>query len=100
MFADCDLSHSNITLFWANQVAPPFTTPTVSSGFPSKKSDVDLGHHLQRIEFVTEASDFPDFLKRKDAPGTLWPDIETSAAASQQIRTSRTACCLRAVRKI
>ena len=53
-------------------------------GFPSKKSDVDVGHHLQRIEFVTEASDFPDFLRRKDAPGSLWPDIETLAAVREQ----------------
>src|SRR5437660_6562102 len=53
-------------------------------GFPSKKSDVDVGHHVQRIEFVTEASDFADFLKRKDAPGSLWPDIETSAKVHEQ----------------
>jgi hypothetical protein len=53
-------------------------------GFSSKKSDVDVGHHLQRIQFVIEASDFPDFLRRKDAPGSLWPDIETSAAVHEQ----------------
>jgi len=53
-------------------------------GFPSRKSKVDLIHHLQRIEFVTEASDFADFLKRKDAPGSLWPDIETAASVHEQ----------------
>ena len=53
-------------------------------GFPSKKSDVDVGHHVQRIEFVTEASDFADFLRRKDATGSLWSDIETSAHVHEQ----------------
>jgi hypothetical protein len=53
-------------------------------GFPSKRSDVDVGHHIQRIELVTEASDFADFLKRKDAAGSLWPDIETSAKVHEQ----------------
>src|SRR5260370_11147658 len=31
------------------------------SGFPSKKSDVDVDQHVQCIEFVTEASDFRTF---------------------------------------
>ncbi|HZP64386.1 MAG TPA: hypothetical protein VFB28_13305 [Terriglobales bacterium] len=53
-------------------------------GFPSKKSDVDVGHHIQRIELVTQASDFANFLKRKDAAGSLWPDIEKSAEVHEQ----------------
>ncbi|HEY2363649.1 MAG TPA: hypothetical protein VGK36_21205 [Candidatus Angelobacter sp.] len=53
-------------------------------GFPSKKSNLDLIHHVQRIDFVTGASDFADFLKRKDAPDSLWPDIETAARVHEQ----------------
>jgi len=53
-------------------------------GFPSKKSNVDLPHQFQRIELVTESSDFGDFLRRKAAPESLWPDIETAAKVHEE----------------
>jgi len=41
-------------------------------GFPSKRSDVDTAHHVQRISLVAGSADFADFLKRKGAAGSLW----------------------------
>jgi hypothetical protein len=54
------------------------------SGFPSKLGNVVIAHHEQRIELVAGAADYADFLKRKDAPGSVWSDIEQSAVIHEQ----------------
>jgi hypothetical protein len=53
-------------------------------GFPSRRSDVTIKHHLQRIDLVTNSADYGDFLKRKDAAGSLWSDVEHSAVVHEQ----------------
>jgi hypothetical protein len=55
------------------------------SGFRSRKGNVTLAHHEQRIDLVAGAADYADFLKRKDAPGSVWSDIEQSAAVHKHV---------------
>lgn len=54
------------------------------SGFPSRMGTVLIEHHELRIELVAGAVDYPDFLKRKNEPGSVWSDIEKSAAVHDQ----------------
>jgi hypothetical protein len=54
------------------------------SGFPSRKGNVVIAHHEQRIDLIAEATDYADFLKQKDAPGSAWSDIEQSATVHTQ----------------
>ncbi len=48
-------------------------------GFPSKHSDVEKHHFVERIKMVMNSPTYADFLKNKDAPGSAWSDIEQSA---------------------
>jgi len=48
-------------------------------GFPSKWSQVETHHHVQRVEMVANSQTFDEFLKRKDAVGSVWSDIDQAA---------------------
>jgi hypothetical protein len=48
-------------------------------GFPSKHSDVEKHHFVDRITIVMNSPTFADFLKNKDTPGSAWSDIDQSA---------------------
>jgi len=48
-------------------------------GFPSKRSQVEAHHLVQRVEMVTNSQTFDDFLKRKDDAGNVWLDIDKAA---------------------
>ncbi len=45
-------------------------------GFPSKWSQVETHHRVQRVEMVANSETFDDFLKRKDDAGNVWSDID------------------------
>ncbi|MGA2171120.1 MAG: hypothetical protein ABSG62_23300 [Terracidiphilus sp.] len=55
----------------------PFIGKTL--GFPSKWSQVETHHHVQRVEMVANSQTFDEFLKRKDAVGNVWSDIDKAA---------------------
>lgn len=45
-------------------------------GFPSKWSQVEKHHHVQRICMVTNSQTFDEFLERKGQAGNVWSDID------------------------
>ncbi len=45
-------------------------------GFPSKLSQVEKIHLVQRVELVANSATFDEFLKRKDEAGSVWTDID------------------------
>ena len=45
-------------------------------GFPSKWSQVETHHHVQRAGMVANSQTFDEFLKRKDDAGNVWSDID------------------------
>jgi hypothetical protein len=65
-------AHSNTIL----DLPRPFMGKVL--GFPSKKSNVETHHYVQRIEMVVNSTTFDEFLVRKDDPGSVWTDIEKS----------------------
>jgi hypothetical protein len=69
----------------ANILEPPRPFMGQVSGFPSRRGNVTSAHHEQRIELVAGAADYADFLKRKNAPGSVWSDIEQSAVVHKQM---------------
>jgi hypothetical protein len=48
-------------------------------GFPSKRSRVEMHHYVQCLEMVANSQAFDEFLKRKDAVGSVWSDIDKAA---------------------
>jgi hypothetical protein len=45
-------------------------------GFPSKRSQVETHHYVQRIDMVVNSQTFEEFLKCKDAVGSVWTDVD------------------------
>jgi hypothetical protein len=45
-------------------------------GFPSKWSQVEKHHRVQRVEMVAKSQTFDEFLKRKNDAGNVWSDID------------------------
>ena len=45
-------------------------------GFPSKWSQVEKHHRVQRVEMVANSQTFDKFLKRKSDAGNVWSDID------------------------